>query len=198
MDQGDHDAVTSAVRPSSDTRKRRTRQALGAAMLELLAEKPFEDIQILELTARAQVGYATFFRHYTQPVDVLDEVAGDLIRELLALSIPAFERTDSAAGLRALCRYVLDQRAVWQPLLTGGAAYRVRAEFVRQAREWSRQGDGGPTSVPVDLGTVCAAGSAIDALAWWLERGDAYSAEEMADFIDRLIIAPFVGQPAAR
>lgn len=186
--------MTSAIRPSSDTRKRKTREALSAAMLEMLAEKPFDEIQILELTTRAQVGYATFFRHYAQPVEVLDEVAGDLIRELLAMTIPAFQRSDSVASLRAMCGYVAERRAVWHTLLTGGAAYRVRAEFVRQAREWSRHGDGGPTSVPVDLGTVCAAGSAIDALGWWLDEGEAYSADKMADFIDRLVISPFVGQ----
>lgn len=189
--------MTSAIRLSGDTRKRKTREALCAAMLDLLAEKPFDEIQILELTVRAGVGYATFFRHYAQPVEVLDEVAGELIRELLAMTVPAFERTDSAAGLRSLCGYVLERRALWHTLLTGGAGYRVRAEFVRQAREWSRHGDGKPTSVPIDLGTVCAAGSAIDALAWWLDQGEAYSAEEMADFIDRLIISPFVGQMAA-
>ena len=78
-------------------------------------------------------------------------------------------------------------------LLTGGAAHSVRAEFVRQAREWAARMDEGPAPIPTDLGTVCSAGSTIDALAWWLGSGDAYSAEDMAGFIDRLIISPFVG-----
>ncbi len=185
--------MNSPLRPFADARKQKTRDALRGAMLTLLAEKPFEDIQILDLTNRAQVGYATFFRHYAGPAYVLDEVAGDQIRELFEMTIPAFQRSDTAAGLQRVCRYVFERSSLWHTLLTGGAADRVRREFVRQAREWSARGDGEATSVPVDLGTVCVAGSTIDALAWWLKDGLTYSSDEMAGFIDRLAVTPFVG-----
>lgn len=178
---------------SAETRKQNTRAALRAALLELLGEKPFEQIQILDLTGRAKVGYATFFRHYGGTDDVLNEIAGDQIRELLEMTIPVLQRYDSSVSLRALCQYVLERRSLWRILLTGGAAHSVRAEFVRQAREWSRRAGGGKTSVPVDLGTVCAAGSTIDALAWWLDEGASYSVDEMAEFINQLIIEPFIG-----
>lgn len=36
-------------------------------------------------------------------------------------------------------------------------------------------------------------GPTIDALAWRLDQGQAYSAEEIDGFIDRLIINPFLG-----
>ena len=179
---------------SALTRKNRTREALRAAMLALLAEKPFEQIQITDLTARAQIGYATFFRHYDSTNALLNEIAGDQIRELLGMTIPVMRRFDSSVSLRALCHYVQEHSALWRPLLTGGAAHTVRAEFVRQAREWAHRSDAGETRVPVDLGTVCAAGSTIDALAWWLDRGQGYSLDEIAEFINELIIMPFVGE----
>ncbi len=178
---------------SAETRKQNTRAALRAAMLELLAEKSFEQIQILDLTGRAKVGYATFFRHYGGTEDVLNEIAGDQIRELLEMTIPVLQQYDSSVSMRALCQYVFERQSLWRILLTGGAAHSVRREFVRQAREWSRKADGGKTSVPVDLGTVCAAGSTIDALAWWLDQGKSHTVDEMADFIDQLIITPFIG-----
>ncbi len=161
-------------------------------MLEILAEKPFDQIQILDLTRRAKVGYATFFRHYSGTPDVLDEIAGDQISELLQMTIPTFQRVDSTASVLALCNYIYERRTLWRVLLTGGAAHSVRSEFVRQAREWSRKVQGRQMSVPLDLGTVCAAGSAIDALAWWLDQGSSYTASEMATFINRIAIAPFV------
>src|SRR4051812_10736553 len=104
----DHKEMNSAVQPFADPRKQKTRDALHGAMLALLAEKPFEDIQILDLTNRAQVGYAPFFRHYGGPADVLDEVAGDQIRELFEMTIPAFQRSDTASGLQRVCRYVFE------------------------------------------------------------------------------------------
>ena len=186
--------MASRISASAETRKQNTRAALRAAMLELLGEKPFEQIQILDLTGRAKVGYATFFRHYDGTEDVLNEIAGDQIRELLEMTIPVLQQYDSAASLRALCHYVFERRSLWRILLTGGAAHAVRAEFVRQAREWSRRAGAGTTSVPLDLGTVCAAGSTIDALAWWLEEGEAYGVDAMAGFINDLIIKPFIGK----
>lgn len=189
----DHSVVASVNSASAETRKQNTRAALRGAMLALIAEKPFEQIQILDLTGRAKVGYATFFRHYSSTQDVLDEVVGDQIRELLEMTIPVLHRYDSAASMRALCQYVSDRQGLWRPLLTGGAAHTVRAEFVRQAREWAkRAGGAGKTSVPVDLGTVCSAGSTIDALAWWLREGESHTVDEIAGFIDRLVIRPFI------
>ena len=181
---------------SADTRKLRSRMALRAAMLELLAEKAFDQILITEIAQRAGVGYATFFRHYQTKDDVLAEIAADQIRSLLEMSIPVTLRAGTHESCRALCQYVHERRALWRPLLTGGAAASVRAEFVRQARQWAGDGRHARPGVPVDLGTVCAAGSTIDALAWWLERGEAYSVDEIAGFIDRLIIAPFVKSEA--
>jgi len=189
----DHSGVARGKSTAAETRKQNTRAALRAAMLELLGEKPFEQIQILDLTGRARVGYATFFRHYGGTENLLHEIAGDQIRELLEMTIPVLQRYDSSVSLRALCQYVRARRGLWRILLTGGAAHSVRAEFVAQARAWSRRADAGKTSVPVDLGTVCAAGSTIDALAWWLDEGEAFGVDEMAGFINQLIIEPFIG-----
>lgn len=181
---------------SAETRRGKSRAALRAAMLALLAEKPFDQIRITDLTARAGIGYATFFRHHSGTEDVLNEIAGDQIRELLDLTIPVLHQFDSRASILALCRYVHDRRQLWRTLLTGGAAHAVRGEFVRQARDWaSRVRPERQPPVPIDLGTICSAGSTIDALAWWLEQGEqACPVEEIAGYIVRLTIAPFIGK----
>ena len=186
--------MATAQTTAGETRKLKTRAALRTAMLALLGEKPFDQIQILDLTGRANIGYATFFRHYAGTEDVLNEIAGDQIRELLDMTIPVMLQYDSSVSLRKLCQYVYERRDLWRTLLAGGAAHAVRGEFVRQAREWARKVDNGGKGIPVDLGTVCTAGATIDALAWWLERSDAYTVDEIADFIDQLAITPFVGQ----
>lgn len=185
---------------TAETRKRQSRAALRAALLELLGEKPFDQIMITEITIRAKVGYATFFRHYERKEDILSEIAAEQIADLLGMSIPVMLSADSAQSTLALCRFVDQRRSLWRTLLTGGAAASVRAEFVRQARSWSIAHAEGRLSpdVPLDLGTVCAAGSTIDALAWWLEQAPGMSSEQIAGYIDRLIIRPFVqpdGQP---
>lgn len=187
-------AVLHRTAASAQTRKLRTRAALRAAMLELLPECPPDQIQITDLTQRAGVGYATFFRHYATTHELFAEIAGDQIAALLGMTIPVMMESDSATSMRALCQYVHDNRALWRVLLSGGAAPTVRAEFVRQARDWARRTGGRDTPVPVDLGTVCSAGATIDALGWWLEHEGVYSVDAIAGYIDRLVIIPFVGR----
>ena len=177
-----------------DARQQRSRRALVDAMLALLREKPFEQVTIREIAARAGVGYATFFRHYPAKEALLGDVAAVEIAEMLAPTPPLLHETDSRQSTRALCAWVAQHRKLWSTLLIGGAAGIVRAEFIRQARLLS-QGAPRPDSwLPSDLAVVHGTGATIDVLAWWLEQGDAYSSDAIADILNRLVIAPLVGR----
>jgi AcrR family transcriptional regulator len=57
--------------PSQDLRARRTRKWLQAALLELLNEKPFRDIQITEIADRAEVSRPAFYLHFHSKEDLL-------------------------------------------------------------------------------------------------------------------------------
>jgi AcrR family transcriptional regulator len=132
--EGERKRATAEV---SDPRIQRSLTALKNALLELLIEKPFDRISILELTARASVSYTTFFRHFAAKEELLNDVVSALIQDLLSLSVPIMSRAGRLASCRALCFYVHEKRALWRSLLTGGAAETVQAEFVRQARLWT-------------------------------------------------------------
>src|SRR5213078_1050830 len=110
----------------SDARVVRTREALREAMTALAAESPLEAITVRAIAARAGVGYATFFRHYTDKDALLAEVSELLISEFL-------QQHDRPAAARTLCQYVLDHLAIHKALIAGGAGETVRAEMLRQA-----------------------------------------------------------------
>lgn len=54
-----------------DRRVRRTRQALNEALIELVLEGPYDDIQVADIIARAEVGRSTFYQHYSNKDDLL-------------------------------------------------------------------------------------------------------------------------------
>lgn len=56
---------------NEDRRIGRTRRLLGEALIELALEKGFDAVTIQEVTARADVGYRTFFRHYSDTQSLL-------------------------------------------------------------------------------------------------------------------------------
>ncbi len=178
----------------TDARQLRSRRALTGAMLALLEEKPFDQITIREISARAGTGYATFFRHYPTKEALLGDVASEEIAGLLAMTTPILFDANSFESTRALCAYVAKHRRLWSALLTGGAAGIVRAEFIRQARELARDVAKPESWLPEDLAVIHGTGGTIDLLAWWLVQEDDYPSEQIAAILDRLIIAPLVGK----
>ncbi|MEJ5977846.1 TetR/AcrR family transcriptional regulator [Novosphingobium sp. PS1R-30] len=176
----------------SDARQVRSRNALTGALLELLEEKPFDQLTIREISARAGTGYATFFRHYPTKEALLSDVASEEIADLLARTLPVLYDSNSFESTRALCGHVAEHRNLWAALLTGGAAGIVREEFIRQARQLPRDMVERKSWLPADLGVVYGTGGTIDLLAWWLSQDEAYSPEEIAAILNRLIIAPLI------
>lgn len=58
-------------------RMTRTRKALIEAFVGLVNERDFAKITVQDLTERAQINRATFYAHYQDKYDLLDEVIGD-------------------------------------------------------------------------------------------------------------------------
>jgi AcrR family transcriptional regulator len=169
----------------------RTRAALRDALLVLLEQKAFDQINIRDIAAQSGTGYATFFRHYETKVALLDDVAADLIGNLIGLSLPVLLKTDNTRdAARAVCRYVQDNRKIWTALLTGGAAGTMREEFLRQARQIPTMPAKHTTWLPDDLKMVYGVGATVEILAWWLRSAEGYGIEEVAEILDRLVISP--------
>jgi len=177
----------------TDARQLRSRGALKGALLELLEERPFDSLSIREISARAGTGYATFFRNYPDKEALLADVASEEIGSLLAMTQPIFRIESSAESTQALCQYIDTHRKLWSALLTGGAAGILRAEFIQQARQLAMGMPQPESWLPADLAIVYGAGATIDLLAWWLGQESDFPASRIAGILNRLIIAPLVG-----
>ena len=68
-----------------DRRIRRTRRQLQRAMLELLQEKDVRSITVQELTQRADINRGTFYAHYRDIFDLLEQMERDLFDRLEGL-----------------------------------------------------------------------------------------------------------------
>lgn len=69
----------------TDRRVRFTKMMIHESLLKLLNEKPIENISVTELCRRADVNRGTFYSHYRQPSDVLDEIENDLLCNLKSI-----------------------------------------------------------------------------------------------------------------
>ncbi|HEX7000629.1 MAG TPA: helix-turn-helix domain-containing protein, partial [Trueperaceae bacterium] len=80
--------VVTAVAPKVDARVRRTRSRLQGALVALVLEGDYDQVTIRDVADRADVGYATFFRHYRDKEELLVALLEDLLDELLTLLAP--------------------------------------------------------------------------------------------------------------
>jgi AcrR family transcriptional regulator len=175
----------------TDPRVTKTRAALAEAVLALASEKPFADVTITEIAARAGVGYASFFRHFKDKEALLTEVADQMVTDLLAIIMPAMMEEDTRATSIAICRYVAEHRLLTHALLAGGAESDVRRHIVNRSLETARvRVPEQPSGVPYELVVTHSVSATLGLLAWWLENGRDIPAEMMGEVVDRLVMAP--------
>jgi AcrR family transcriptional regulator len=175
-----------------DARMLRSREALRNGLLELLQRKSLEQITIRDIVARADIGYATFFRHHPTKESLLRDLAADQIDGLVNMALQALDAVDSRAACMALCAYVAERRALWSTLLTGGAAGAMREEFIRIASRVAAERMETGARIPAELGAVHASSAIIEILAWWLRQSRPMSVRRLAEIMDRLVIGPLV------
>jgi AcrR family transcriptional regulator len=171
-----------------DSRAERSKNALREALLALLETKSFDQITIRGICAKARVHYATFFRHYPAKEALLDDVAADQIDRLVELTMPIKDKRGDLTALHALCSYVHEHRALWATLLNGGAGPAMRKEWLIQSRKVASTRQPMNDWLPVDLGTICSVSLIVETISWWLAQPrDAYSVDEIAHILGRLI-----------
>ncbi len=150
-----------------DSRVRRNRDGLREALLDLLTRRDFEDITVREIVGHADIGYTTFFRHFSSKEALLDTVVMVEIERLTDRALPIYDSADARGACLALCTYVDEHRPLWSALLIGGAAPKVREEMLKQSRGVTSSRDMG-SSIPPDLSAALAVAAILELLSWWL------------------------------
>lgn len=177
-----------------DPRALRSSEALRKAMLELVEERPFDQITVRDVTVLAGVSYPVFFRRYANKEELLEDIAADQVRSLISLSMPMFNADLQQESLTALCEYVERHRPLWTRLLNGGAAPAMREEFKRIAAEIGKGMENTHERInswlPVDLGADFVVNAMFGILAWWLRQAEDYPLQNVVKLLDALIIRP--------
>jgi AcrR family transcriptional regulator len=175
----------------SDARVVRTRDALREAMTALAAENPLDAITVRAIAARAGVGYATFFRHYTDKDALLADVAARLSQDFLRQVRPLLLQSDRLAAARSLCAFVGERVPLYKALLAGGSGETVRAEMLRATLTTMAAARQRPAEGPLDdLVLFHLVSATLNLLSWWLRHMDEVDIDTMAEVIERAVLAP--------
>lgn len=176
---------------SHDRRIKRTQQLLAKALIALTLEKGYEAVTIRDITERADVGYATFFRHYQSKDALLRDVSDVVLADLNSL-LPGSPRVDAEAVGVPLFRYVQEHANIIHVLLQS----RGTSSLVPHIIELTSQdllNENTPLEgsiVPAEIAAYHLINSSIALIQWWLEHDMPYTPERMGAIFHVLIIQP--------
>jgi AcrR family transcriptional regulator len=174
-----------------DRRVKRTQQLLAKALIALTLEKGYDAVTIRDITERADIGYATFFRHYHHKDALLQEVLEVVLAELKNL-LPTAPDADAIVIGTTLFHFVQENSNIIRVLLSSRSSTSLVQHIVDIATQ-DVLNENTPlerSAVPVEIAAYHLVNSSIALIQWWLEHEMPYSPERMGIIFDELIIKP--------
>ena len=177
----------------TDARVRRTRDALGDALVALMQEKPFETITVQEVLDRAHVSRSTFYTHYSDKDDLLMSDSEEFF-EALSMALSAHgDKSDRVFPVKEFFNHLADVQPFYKALVKSGK-FQENMELARGhfARGIERRLSELPRakSIPANERSAIAfthAGALLSLLAWWLDRGMREPPEQMDELFHRMV-----------
>lgn len=174
-----------------DRRIRRTKRLLGEALIALSLERGYDDITILDITTRADISYATFFRRFTSKEDLMLSLFEKVIEEIAGQISPD---TDPRAWMKAVFDNVQANADVYRILLNSRGAYKIQDELeqaiVDVALPLTAETMNQESLVPADVLAFHVSASIFSLARWWLRNDMPYPPEQMAEILHRLVVEP--------
>src|SRR5690349_10807192 len=177
----------------TDARVRRTRDALGDALVALMQEKAFDTITVQDVLDRANVSRSTFYSHYSDKDDLLMSDAEEFFELISTALSQQGDKSDRVFPVQEFFAHLADAQPFFKALVKSGK-YQENMELARGhfARGIERRLSELPRGRSIPRHELPAiafthAGALLSLLAWWLDRGMRESPAEMDQLFHRMI-----------
>jgi AcrR family transcriptional regulator len=188
------------TRQVSNLRVRRTQKLLREALVELTEERGFEALTIGELTSRAMVSRAAFYRNYQDKYDLVEQIFDEAMSALLS-AVGELGREHPPEVWVRFFEHIAEYERLYRALLgSKGSPWFVRnmrmslAGLVSELRHYPH-GPNAPDhpvhTFPDTFVSDLVSGMFVEAITWWLEQGRPYTPREIATRSSLLAAALF-------
>ena len=161
----------------ADRRVTRTRNALGDALIELMHERPFEDVTVQQVLDRAGVSRSTFYQHYSGKDDLFMSDVEEFFGMMASLLERKKERSNRVVPVAEMLAHFGEMGEFLRALNESGKLHDVmemgQGLFARGIeRRLANHSSGRAISGNKRAALAEAfAGGFIALASWWIDRG---------------------------
>jgi len=180
-----------------DLRVRRTRKLLTQALIEGTMEKGFAALTVHDITRRAMVNRSTFYRHYLDKYDLLEQHLNEIYEVLEEGGFIGKGRPEGIIdeGIIELFKQIQQfpdfYRVMLGPQADAFLSQRFRQQTQQRVLAYFHQtfpeAVSDPDRPPLDLKFTTVASAGCSALGWWLEQERPSPPEQFAYWLQQLI-----------
>jgi AcrR family transcriptional regulator len=176
-----------------DLRVRRTRKLLQQALIEGATEKGFAALTVRDITERAMVNRSTFYRHYLDKYDLLEQHLNEMYE--MVNRYGEIMGPEQLEGLIELLRHLQQFSDFYRVVLGTQADISLSQHFRQQARQrffsciqhQLPESASEPDVPPLDLKFHTVTSAGCSALIWWLEQEQPSTPEQFAHWLYQLV-----------
>jgi len=188
------------AQPISNVRVRRTQKLLREALIELIEERDFESLTVGEITERALVSRAAFYRNYQDKYALVEKIFEEAMSALLG-AVEEMGQEHPSSSWVIFFEHIAQYERLYRALLgRKGSPWfmrKMRAELALLIKERGRLPHGPDASSRVthtfsdEFVPNLVATLFVEAITWWLEQGRPYTPKEIATRTSLLAAALF-------
>lgn len=177
-----------------DLRQRRSRRLLSQALLDLMGERPYREISVVDICRRAMVHRTTFYAHFEDKNALLRYALAQLQEDFREEQDAQVGREDSrtyirTAVLRALHFLKEHKTLYFAGLADGGVEVRVMEDSLTENMVWAYHtfGPSGKDEMEVQVAAQFYTGALLAVMRWWLEKGMPIPEQDLLEMMSRLL-----------
>lgn len=183
---------------TTDRRIRRTRELLTNALIALLKEKNLHEITVKELCDMADINRGTFYLHYKDINDMVEQIETDILtqyEELLAKYAPAALADDPYDILYNLILFTDTYKDLFKSLLYPGGdisfLIKIKSLFRRTYLDVWSASDAAINRAQIEYSYDFLAGGFVGMIESWIFSDHPETPEEMAKLSTNIMLACF-------
>lgn len=184
----------SAVDVPVDRRSLRTRSALRAALIGLIAERSWDEIAVQDICERANIGRSTFYLHYPNKDALLqgglEGLQTELQRQALVRAGDANPQPEALTGFKfalGLIEHAYEQRKLFRGLIGRRSGYVVQQRFREMViRLITDELPASTGRFPRAAVARWLAGAFVELLSWWIEQRTPLPPEDLVVVFNQL------------